>query len=348
MGEIMKLVMNMMAQQQTFISNLIKDLPNMIAQAVAQHLSQQQQPSASITTGTITISPAPNTAGVKSAIQARRASQPDLRQVFTAQAKPTPTTSVTPTTSTSTSSPTPDATLVATPISKSSTAPRRSPSHISVQNTHRDQYLPLDVMEERIITSEDGEEKKQFLIKWKTSGANNTSWEDADDSVVVNSGLNLKWAKHGRKRQQQQQQDKENTNPNITSNANPFQALAEHDEKEEETPVEKKYNHETPGQPGTSDDDDDSSRRKKKQQEISTPQMSNATPTSHKRSRAATTTLPPQSATSPREEPSSSRDLFKKPKRASAMEATAQITALLEKEEREVNDLDMTYKKQNE
>jgi hypothetical protein len=30
------------------------------------------------------------------------------------------------------------------------------------------------------------------------------------------------------------------------------------------------------------------------------------------------------------------------------MEATAQITALLEKEEREVNDLDMTYKKQNE
>jgi hypothetical protein len=145
---------------------------------------------------------------------------------------PTQTTSAAVTTTTTTTSP---------------VTPHRAPGHDIVRNTHRDQYQPLNVLDERTLMDEEGKEKTQLLIKWKGAPAeNNTTWEDADDSAVINSGINLKWAKQQRKqkRQQQQTNDKD-SNSNITT-TNRFEALADGE-------TEVKYDKETQGQPDTRD-----------------------------------------------------------------------------------------------
>jgi len=248
LNDLLKMIIQIQQQQQQqqqLFADLVKQLPTMIQQALSQMRILHPTPES----GSIHVTPAlshnltpsisterqrPNT-------QARRASQPNLTtyvqrmQAIPSQANQTTPTTV-PTTTTNTS------------VEKSpQTSPRRTPGYDTVQNTHRDQYKPLKVLDEKTVLNEHGNETLQFLVKWNTIHQDNTSWVNSDDSVIVNSGLNLKWATQKNKQKQKQQQLQTKQNEQTISIGNSFNALADE-------PLEEKHNHETAGRPGTEEE----------------------------------------------------------------------------------------------
>lgn len=336
LNDLLKMIIQLQQQQQHqqhILADLVKQLPTMIQQAISQMRFAHSPPESGAIHVTPAIShnatPSTSTERQRPNTQPRRASQPNLATyVQRMQALPSGN-QTTPT-------PTPTTTTTNTSVEKSpQTSPRRTPGYDTVQNTHRDQYVPLKVLDEKTVLNEDGNETIQFLIKWNTTHPDNTSWVNSDDSVIINSGLNLKWASQKNKLKQKQQrlQTKQTEQATIADN-NCFSALA--DEQEE------KHNHETAGKPGTEEEIRQHQEKPTSQTQVDlifhhapkTPSQNAPTSTPASRKRAH------QSPTD-KHAPASARDLRTSKRRTSAVAAEARNAAILHQEQNQDEDTTM-------